>query len=115
MAPSRDPHLASLPTLARMAAKRLELTLAMTSNPRSDPVLRGAFQPDGVAFRTTVTSAPDIFWRQLHAQEFDASEMSMSSLLIVLAQGNKDWIGLPIFTQRHFFQTWAWVRADAGI
>jgi 4,5-dihydroxyphthalate decarboxylase len=115
MAPSRDSHPASLPTLGRMAAQRLELTLAMTSNPRSDPVLRGAFQPDGVAFRTTVSSAPDIFWRQLHAQEFDASEMSMSSLLIVLAQGNKDWIGLPIFTQRHFFQTWAWVRADAGI
>jgi len=94
---------------------RLELTLAMTSNPRSDPILRGAFRPDGVTFRTTVASAPDIFWRQLHAQEFDVSEMSMSSLLIVLAQGNRDWIGLPIFTQRHFFQTWAWVRSDAGI
>ena len=92
MAPSRDSHPASLPTLGRMAAQRLELTLAMTSNPRSDPVLRGAFQPDGVAFRTTVSSAPDIFWRQLHAQEFDASEMSMSSLLIVLGQGNR--IGL---------------------
>ena len=94
---------------------RLELTLAMTSNPRSDPILRGVFQPDGVTFRTTVASAPDIFWRQLHAQEFDVSEMSMSSLLIVLAQGNRDWVGLPIFTQRHFFQTWAWVRSDAGI
>jgi 4,5-dihydroxyphthalate decarboxylase len=41
--------------------------------------------------------------------------MSMSSLLIVIAQGNRDWIGLPIFPQRHFFQTWAWVRTDAGI
>src|SRR3954452_19303058 len=98
-----------------MPARRLELTLAMTSNPRSDPVLRGAAQPDGVAFRTTFASAPDIFWRQLHAQEFDVSEMSLSSLLITQASGNSDWIGLPIFTQRHFFQTWAWVRADAGI
>ncbi len=94
---------------------RLELTLAMTSNPRSDPVLRGDTQPDGVTFRTTVAPAPDIFWRQLHAQEFDVSEMSMSSLLMVLANGNRDWIGLPIFTQRHFFQTWAWVRGDAQI
>jgi 4,5-dihydroxyphthalate decarboxylase len=94
---------------------RLELTLAMTSNPRSAPVLSGATQADGVTFRSTVASAPDIFWRQLHDQEFDVSEMSMSSLLITVAKGNRDWVGLPIFTQRHFFQTWAWVRTDAGI
>jgi 4,5-dihydroxyphthalate decarboxylase len=41
--------------------------------------------------------------------------MSMSSLLITIANGNRDWVGLPVFTQRHFFQTWAWVRTDAGI
>ena len=94
---------------------RLELTLAMTPNPRSTPVLSGAVQPDGVTFRAQVLSAPDIFWRQLHDQEFDVSEMSMSSLLITVANGNRDWIGLPIFPQRHFFQTWAWVRTEAGI
>jgi 4,5-dihydroxyphthalate decarboxylase len=93
----------------------LELTLALTRNARSQPVLDGSVRTDGVQFRSTVASAPDIFWRQLHDQEFDVSEMSMSSLLIVLANGNRDWVGLPIFTQRHFFQTWAWVRADAGI
>jgi 4,5-dihydroxyphthalate decarboxylase len=93
----------------------LELTLAMTSNPRSDPIINGAVRPDGVVFRSTVADASDIFWRQLHAQEFDVSEMSLSSLLITIAKGNRDWIGLPIFTQRHFFQTWAWVSADSGI
>jgi 4,5-dihydroxyphthalate decarboxylase len=93
----------------------LELTLAMTRNPRSEPVLDGTVRADGVQFRSTIASAPDIFWRQLHDQEFDVSEMSMSSLLIAMARGNRDWVGLPIFTQRHFFQNWAWVRADAGI
>jgi 4,5-dihydroxyphthalate decarboxylase len=93
----------------------LELTLAMTLNPRSEPVLKGAIRPDGVVFRSTVASAPDIFWRQLHAQEFDVSEMSMSHLLVTVANGSRDWIALPVFPQRHFFQTWAWVRADAGI
>ncbi len=97
------------------ALAHLELTLAMTSNPRTDPVLSGAIQPDGIKFRSTTAAASDIFWRQLHAQEFDVSEMSLSSLLIVIAQGNRDWVGLPIFSQRHFFQTWAWVRTDAGI
>ena len=63
----------------------LELTLAMTRNPRSEPVLAGLVGADGIRFRSTVASAPDIFWRQLHAQEFDVSEMSLSSLLIVTA------------------------------
>ena len=93
----------------------LELTLAMTRNPRSQPVLDGTVRPDAVRFRSTVASAPDIFFRQLHDQEFDVSEMSMSSLLITVARGNGDWIGLPIFPQRHFFQTWAWVREGRGI
>src|SRR5216683_6396037 len=93
----------------------VELTLAMTRNARSEPVLDGLVEADGIRFRSTVASAPDIFWRQLHDQEFDVSEMSLSSLLIVLARGNRDWVGLPIFSQRHFFQNWAWVRADAGV
>src|SRR5919202_4092746 len=93
----------------------LELTLAMSMNPRSRPILEGTVRPDGIVFRSTVASPPDIFYRQLHHQEFDVSEMSMSSLLMVLASGNRDWVALPIFTTRHFFQNWAWVRADAGI
>jgi 4,5-dihydroxyphthalate decarboxylase len=93
----------------------LELTLAMSSNPRADPVLNGTVKPDGVVFRSTAARPADIFWRQLNAQEFDVSEMSMSSLLIAIAKGNRDWIGLPIFPQRHFFQTWAWVRSASGI
>lgn len=98
-----------------MAMVTLDLTLAMTSNPRTDPVLSGAIQPEGVQFRSTTAAASDIFWRQLSAQEFDVSEMSLSSLLIVIARNNRDWVGLPIFSQRHFFQTWAWVRTDAGV
>jgi len=41
--------------------------------------------------------------------------MSLSSLLMAMAHGNRDWIGLPIFTSRRFFHTWAWARTDRGI
>jgi 4,5-dihydroxyphthalate decarboxylase len=94
---------------------KLRLTLAHSMNDRSRPVLEGAVAPDGIEFQPTVASPPDIFWLQLHEQKFDVSELSLSSLLVITAQGNRDWVGLPIFTTRHFFQTWAWVRADAGI
>ncbi len=94
---------------------KLQLSLIMGANDRSRPVLDGAVSPDGIDLTCTVAHPSEIFWRQLHFQEFDVSEMSLSSLLMAMAQGNRDWIGLPIFTSRRFFHTGVWVRADRGI
>ena len=93
----------------------LQLSLIMSANDRSRPVLDGSIQPDGIDLICTIAHPSEIFWRQLHFKEFDVSEMSLSSLLMAVAHGNRDWIGLPIFTSRRFFHTAAWVRADAGI
>jgi 4,5-dihydroxyphthalate decarboxylase len=93
----------------------LELSLMMGSNPRSQPVLSGAVKPDGITLHSTVGHPSEIFWRQLKFQEFDVSEMSLSSLLIAMANGNTDWVGLPVFTARRFFHTGVWVRTDRGI
>jgi 4,5-dihydroxyphthalate decarboxylase len=93
----------------------LQLSLIMGANDRSRPVLDGTVQPDGIDIIGTISHPSEIFWRQLHFQEFDVSEMSLSSLLMAVANGNKDWVGLPIFTSRRFFHTGAWVRADSGI
>jgi 4,5-dihydroxyphthalate decarboxylase len=93
----------------------LQLSLVMGPNPRSSPVLDGAIKPEGIEFTPTRMHPSEIFWRQLSFQEFDVSEMSMSSLLMAMAHGNRDWVGLPIFTSRHFFHTWGWARTAAGI
>jgi 4,5-dihydroxyphthalate decarboxylase len=93
----------------------LQLSLIMGANDRSRPVLNGTVKADGIELVTTTAHPSEIFWRQLHFQEFDVSEMSLSSLLMTIAHGNRDWIGLPIFTARRFFHTWAWVRTDRGI
>src|SRR5690242_10841568 len=93
----------------------LQLSLVMGSNPRSEPVLSGAVKPEGIELTTTRMHPSEIFWRQLSFAEFDVSEMSMSSYLMAVAGGNRDWVGLPVFTSRKFFHTWAWVRTAAGI
>ncbi len=85
------------------------------SNERSQPVIDGAFQPDGIDLAVTVAHPSEIFWRQLAFEEFDVSEMSLSSLLIVTASGKSPWVGLPIFTSRRFFHTAALVRRDAEL
>ena len=93
----------------------LELSLIMGANDRSLPVLNGTVKPDGIDLTSTVAHPSEIFWRQLHFKEFVVSEMSLSSLLMAMAHGNRDWIALPIFTSRRFFHTGAWVRAQSGI
>ena len=93
----------------------LQLSLIMGANDRSRPVLDGTVKPDGVDLVCTTAHPSEIFWRQLHFKEFDVSEMSLSSLLMAMAHGNRDWIGLPIFTSRRFFHTGAWVRTASGI
>jgi 4,5-dihydroxyphthalate decarboxylase len=93
----------------------LQLSIAMHPNARSRAVLDGRIKPEGIDLIATGAHPSEIFWRQLHFSEFDISEMSMSSLLILLASGNRDWVGIPVFTTRRFFHTGMWVRNDAGI
>jgi 4,5-dihydroxyphthalate decarboxylase len=93
----------------------LKLTMAFSENDRSAPVVTGRVKPDGITFDAKFMHAADIFYQQLAHQAFDVSEMSISSLLVITAQGNSPWVALPIFTQRHFFHNWMWIRSDAGI
>ena len=93
----------------------LQLSLIVTDGPRTRPIIEGAVKPDGIDLAITVAHPSEIFWRQLSHEEFDVSEMSMSSFLILTAQGDRRWSALPVFTSRTFFHTWSLVRSDAGI
>ena len=93
----------------------LELSIAINPNARSAPVLDGRRKPEGIALTVTAMFPSEIFWRQLKFAEFDVSEMSMSSLLILIAQGNRDWVAFPVFTTRRFFHTGMWARDDRKI
>ena len=90
-------------------------SLAFAPNPRSRPVMDGTIKPEGIELIPTASGPAETFHRQLTHQEFDVSEMSLSSLAIITAQGNRDWVTLPICTTRTFFGTGALVRTDAGI
>ncbi|MFH1487543.1 MAG: ABC transporter substrate-binding protein, partial [Pseudomonadota bacterium] len=93
----------------------ITLSLAISSNPRTWPILDGTVKPDGIDLVTTVLFPSEMFWRQLRYAEFEASEMSVSSLLMITSKGDERWTGLPVFTTRSFFHTWILVRKDAGI
>jgi 4,5-dihydroxyphthalate decarboxylase len=93
----------------------LQLSMIFAPNDRSRPVIDGAVRPEGIDLTVTTAHPSEIFWRQLHFAEFDVSEMSLSSLLMVTARGDSPWVALPVFTVRRFFHTEILVRVDAGI
>jgi 4,5-dihydroxyphthalate decarboxylase len=98
-----------------MPRHRWGLSIALSDNPNTRPLIDGAVTPEGISLTPTVVHPSEMFWRQLKFAEFDVSEMSMSSLLIATAQGPTPWVALPVFTTREFFHTRVLVRADAGI
>ncbi|MFF4415406.1 hypothetical protein ACFYY8_22985 [Streptosporangium sp. NPDC001559] len=93
----------------------LRLSMALTVNPMTRPVLDGRVKVQGVELATTGLHPSELFWRQLKFGEFDISEMSLSSLSIGMSQGLRDWVAVPVFTTRHFFHTDMLARDDAGI
>ncbi|MCC6531191.1 MAG: hypothetical protein IT531_01460 [Burkholderiales bacterium] len=93
----------------------LKLSIAMTLNPRTRPIFDGSVKPDGIDLIPTQLHPSEMFWRQLKFADFDVSELSFSSLSMAKSRGDERFVGLPIFTTRHFFQNWILVRKAARI
>jgi 4,5-dihydroxyphthalate decarboxylase len=93
----------------------LQLSLAITSNPRTWPIIDGRAKVDGIDFTKTVLGPAEMFWRQLSFAEFDVSEISMSELMMIRSRGDDRFTGIPVFTTRRFYHAMMLVRKDAGI
>jgi 4,5-dihydroxyphthalate decarboxylase len=96
-------------------ASRLELSIALSDNERTRPLIEGRVAPEGIKLVPTAVHPSEMFWRQLRFAEFDVSEMSMSSLIIAVSRGDARWAAIPVFTMRRFFHTSIIVRTDSGI
>jgi 4,5-dihydroxyphthalate decarboxylase len=93
----------------------LQLSIGITNNPRTWPILDGTVKPEGIDLVPTIVHPSELFWRQLHFAEFAVSEMSCSSFMIVTGQGDTRFVGIPIYTTRRFYHTHILVRRKAGI
>jgi 4,5-dihydroxyphthalate decarboxylase len=93
----------------------LQLSIGITNNPRTWPIISGTVKPDGIDLIPTVLHPSELFWRQLHFAEFAVAEMSCSSFMIALGRGDTRFVGVPIYTTRRFFHTSILVARKAGI
>ena len=92
----------------------MQLSIICGSNERVAPVLNGEVEVKGVELIHTHSDASETFWRQLNFNEFEISEMSMSSYLIAKDQG-ADMTMIPVYPTRRWFHTELMMHADSGI
>ena len=95
-----------------MAKLRLSFVSAM--NERVQPLMDGSIEPEGVELIPTYSDPSETFWRQLKFQEFEISEMSLSSYLIARSRG-MDMVAIPVFPSRRFMHAELSYHVDSGI
>ncbi len=93
---------------------RLRLSFVSGFNERVQPLMDGSVQPEGIEIVPTYSDPSETFWRQLKFQEFEISEMSLSSYLIAKARG-MDMVAIPVFPSRQFWQCRLSYHVDSGI
>jgi 4,5-dihydroxyphthalate decarboxylase len=95
--------------------RKLQLTLACGRYDRTQPLIDGRVQPEGVDLTFLPLRPGETFWRMLNHGEFDVSEMSLSSYAILRSEGDTRFIALPVFPSRVFRHSAVYLRADSKI
>jgi 4,5-dihydroxyphthalate decarboxylase len=94
----------------------MRLTVACGRYDRTQALIDGRVRIEGVDELTYLALRPgETFWRMLNHEEFDASEMSLSSYTILRSEGDARFLALPIFPSRVFRQNALYVRADSPL
>jgi 4,5-dihydroxyphthalate decarboxylase len=94
---------------------KLQLTLACGRYDRTQPLIDGRVQLEGVDLTFLPLRPGETFWRMLKHGEFDVSEMSLSSYTILRSEGDTRFIAIPVFPSRIFRHSALYVRSDAAI
>jgi 4,5-dihydroxyphthalate decarboxylase len=96
----------------------LKLKVALTKNPRFEPLVDRSVKSAELDLDILVTTPPELFYRNLKNDEFDVFEMSLSEYLITRerAEGERwQWSALPIFPAKAFVWLGLYVNTAAGI
>ena len=82
---------------------------------RTQPLIDGRVEPEGVDLTFIPLRPGETFWRMLNHEEFDFSEMSLSSYTILRSEGDTRFIAIPVFPSRVFRHSAVYLRANSKI
>lgn len=97
-----------------MSHSDIVIQLATGNYDRVRPLVEDRVSVPGVRFAWHALPPSALFPRAL-AGEFDVFELSASAWLTGLAQGRRDWVGIPVFISRAFRHSGIYIRSDRGI
>lgn len=91
------------------------MSIACDVYDRTKPLLEGKVNPEGVELTHVLSSKADVFHRIVRYNEFDVSEMSLSTLVMLASRKECKWKAIPVFPMRFFFPRWSYCNVDAKI
>jgi 4,5-dihydroxyphthalate decarboxylase len=94
---------------------RKQLTFACQPYLHMQAIKDGTVVPEGIDLNFLPMGVEEIFWRQLRHEEFDVSEMSLSSYMMALSRGDCRFIAIPVFPNRTFRHSAVFVNVHKGI
>jgi len=94
---------------------KLTISLACCDYDRTRALFDGRSPVEGCEVVGVPMSPEEAFHRAFKYEEFDVTELSMSSYMNVQSRGGSPYIGIPAFVSRLFRHSSIYVRKDAGI
>ena len=93
----------------------LELSLSVCAYDRTAAIFDGRAPIEGCNVTAVANSPEESFHRAFKFQEFDVTEISMSSYLLSVARNDSHYIAIPAFVSRLFRHSGIYIRTDRGI
>lgn len=94
---------------------RLTLSLSCVDYDRTRAIFEEKVRVAGCDIIGTPMSPEEAFHRAFKFQEFDITELSMSSYMNLVAKGDSPYVGIPAFLSRMFRHSSIYIRNDKGI
>ena len=94
---------------------KLEISLACCDYDRTKAIFDGRATIEGCEIAATAIEPEEAFHRAFKFQEFDVSEISLSSHIMTTARGENQYVGVPAFVSRLFRHSGIYIRTDRGI
>ncbi len=94
---------------------KLKLSVAVGDYDRMRPIADGRVEIDGVDPQVMLLEPEEMFFRAFRYQDFDITELSLSSYSVKTADGSCPYVAVPVFPSRAFRHTSIFIRTDRGI
>lgn len=94
---------------------KLNLVVAAKNYDRLNPLIDGRVGVEGIDLNFITLPVEETFYRQAKFQEFDVSEMSLSTYVLMLNEEDPEYTAIPVFPSRYFRHQTMFVNTDSGI